>query len=212
MLTYIWLTHFFPPWVNHHSQGCSWVRFFEASKSASEVKAGKTPSAKTSGWNTWDLMDYLEMWPMNTFFLGFRFEKRGDSYLPVFFLEVWTLLSVSTGDIPVDSSERPGGVRWEAISSYLMILRHQIWHVLSFQLSFFFLQIPRGICPCCFFSGGGGWKKHIFWKMARQNTHLLKKIPEILNKEESVWKVRSHNLKLFVFFWFQKEQFYNAYP
>ena len=34
----------FSPWVNHHSQGCSWVRFFEASKSASEVKAGKTPS------------------------------------------------------------------------------------------------------------------------------------------------------------------------
>lgn len=108
---------------------------------------------------------------MNTFFLGFRFEKRGDSYLPVFFLEVWTLLSVSTGDIPVDSSERPGGVRWEAISSYLMILRHQIWHVLSFQLSFFFCRFLEEFAPVVFFRGGV--EKNTFFERWQDKTHTF---------------------------------------
>ena len=87
-----------------------------------------------------------------------------------------------------------------------MILRHQIWHVSSFQWSFFFADSSWNL-PLLFFFRGGGLKKNIFWKMARQNTHLLKKIPEILNKEESVWKVRSHNLKLFVFFDSKKSSF-----
>jgi len=62
-----------------------------------------------------------------------------------------------------------------------MILRHQIWHVLSFQLSLFFADSSWNL-PLF---PGGVEKKHFLKDGKTKRTHS-EVIPEILNKEESV--------------------------